>query len=82
MQQFHGIGVSPALVCIREVSAEIAERSRAEQRIADRMREDVCIGMPERTTLERNFNAADNEFASLYETMRIESMSYSHKLSS
>jgi hypothetical protein len=38
--------------------------------------------MPERTTLERNFNAADNEFASLYETMRIESMSYSHKLSS
>ena len=52
------VGAFPAGVRIGKMFPEIAERARAEQRIGERVREYVGIGMSERTAFEGHAHAA------------------------
>ena len=44
-QQRAAVGALPARIGVREVRAEVAQRERAEERVADRVQQHVGIGM-------------------------------------
>ncbi len=71
-EQHHGIGVFPLRIAVGKVSAEIAQRGRSEQRVGDRMRQDVGVGVSERTAFERNLDAAENQTPSFDQPVRVE----------
>ena len=77
-EQLHRIGILPARVGIGKARAEIPERRGAEQRIGERVREHVAVGVAERTALERDANAAEDERAPLDEPMRVEAVTDAH----
>ena len=51
--------------------ADIAERSCAQERITDGMREDVAVGVANRTFIERESDAADDERAAFGKAVQI-----------
>jgi hypothetical protein len=53
-------GAFPRGVCVREVRADIAQACRAQQRVADGMRQNVAIGMADGPFIERDFDAAQD----------------------
>jgi hypothetical protein len=61
----------PFGIAIREMRANVAEAGRAEERIANGVREDVAIGMPDRPLAEGNYDAADDEIAASGEAMQV-----------
>ncbi len=77
-EQVHRIGILPTGVGVGKASAEVAERRRTQQRIGERVREHVAVGVSERTAFERNANAAEDQRASLDEPMRIEAVADAH----
>ena len=77
-EQPHRIGVLPACVGVGKARAEVPERRGAEQRVGDRMRKHVAVGVAERAALERNANAAEDQRAPLDEAMRVEPVADSH----
>jgi transposase InsO family protein len=60
-QQLQRVGVPVALVGVREVLADIAEPGGPEQRIDDRVRENVGIGVPVEAALLRDRDAAEHQ---------------------
>ena len=61
----------PLGIAIREMRANIAEAGGTEERIANGVREDVAIGMPDRPFAEGNYDAADDEIAASGEAMQV-----------
>src|ERR1700735_3055505 len=64
-------GALPLRVPIGEMRADIAEAPRAKQSVAKGVTEHVAIGMPHRPFFERNFDAADHEFAAFGEAVKV-----------
>src|SRR5574340_332899 len=62
--------------------ADVAQRRRAEQRVADRVQQHVGIGMAEQAPVIRNVHAADDQLAPLYQLVNVETLSDSHVISS
>ena len=60
-QQVHGVGVAPPLVGVGEVLADVAEAGRAEQRVDDRVGQDVGVGVALEAELARDLDAAEDQ---------------------
>ena len=50
-----------ARIGVREVTSDVARRSRAEHRVGQRMTDGVGVGVTEQATVERNRDAAENQ---------------------
>ena len=51
--------------------ADVAERGRAQQRIADGMKQSIAVRMAQRTQVERDLHAAQNQRAARDQTVQI-----------
>ena len=60
-QQLERVGAAVALVGVGEVLADVTERGGAEQRVDDRVRQHVGIGMTEQPVRVRDLDAADDQ---------------------
>ena len=77
-QQHAAVGVLVARVAVREMLADVAERGRAEQRVADRVDQNVCIRMALEPLLVRDLHAANDELSPGDQRVHVESLSYAH----
>src|SRR5579884_729447 len=77
-QQFHGVRIAPSLVRVGEMPAEIAKGGGPEQRVAERVRQSIGVGMSERAAFEWNLDAAEDQFASFHQAVRVEAVPYAH----
>ncbi len=73
-QQHPAVGALPPRIRVGEVHADVAQRQRAEDRVADRVEQDVGIGMPVETAIEGDRHAAQNEPASGDERVDVEAI--------
>jgi hypothetical protein len=53
------------------MSSDVSERSRAQQRISDRMKKDIRVGVTLEARFVRDIDAAENEFPPPDEAMDI-----------
>ena len=60
------------------MTAQIALADRAEDRVGERMRRDVGIGMPAESLLVRNLDAAEDQPAACAQRMEIEALADSN----
>jgi hypothetical protein len=58
--------------------ADIAETRRAKQRVAQRVRQNISVGMSNRPFIERNLNSADHQLSAFRETMKIVANAAAH----
>src|SRR6185295_16017969 len=65
-------------VAVGIVAADVAERGRAEQRVADRVRQYVGIRVPGETLVVRDLDAADHQLAAGDEGMHVEALADPH----
>ena len=73
-EQTQRVRVLPLRIAGRKVGAEIALRARAEQSVADRVRQHVGIAVAERALLERDPHAAEDERPAFDQAMDVETM--------
>jgi pimeloyl-ACP methyl ester carboxylesterase len=71
-QQLHRVGVLPDGVAVGEVLADVAQPGRAEQRVGDRVGEDVGVGVAGEAGLVRDLHAAEDEPAPGRERVRVD----------
>src|SRR6185503_5975961 len=77
-EQHAAVDLAVAGIRMGIVPADVAQRRRAEQRIADRVQQDVGVRMPEQALAVRNDHPADHELPSLGERMHIEPLPDPH----
>jgi hypothetical protein len=53
----------PLRIGVRKMSSDVSKPSRAQQRVAQSMRQHVTVGMTHGTLIERNFDPADHQLA-------------------
>src|SRR5215208_3441919 len=70
-QQTLTISVSEALVGGREVLPDVAQCGRAEDRVSDRMEQNVGVGMPFQTLIVRDLDATEEQAASRCKSMSV-----------
>src|SRR4051812_193437 len=63
----------PLGIIIRKMHTDVSKSCRSEQRVRERMQQDVCVRVALQAAGARNFNSAQHEAAIMTETMRIES---------
>ena len=51
--------------------ADVARADRAEQRVRDRVRENVCVGMTFQSAWVRDLHAAENQFSPFDEAVNV-----------
>src|SRR5438270_233172 len=59
------------LIRIWKMPADVARAERAEQRVRDRMRQNICVRVSFQAVRVWNLDAAQNQFSSLRETMDV-----------
>jgi hypothetical protein len=62
LQETQAMSIFPARIGIRKMRANIAQPRRPQERVADRVRQRVSIGMADRPFFERDLNAAKYQF--------------------
>ena len=77
-QQFYGRNTLVRGICIREMFPDVPQRRCSQQRIHDRMKQDIRIRMSQKSLFIRYFHAADDEVSSLHQTVYVISHSDSH----
>ena len=77
-QQFYGRNTLVCWICIREMFPDVPQRRCSQQRIHDRMEQDIRIRMSQKSLFIRYFHAADDEVSSLHQTVYVISHSDSH----
>ena len=78
-EQLQRIRAFVGRVAVREVQPDVPERRRAEQRVRDRVQQDVGVGVPEQPLFIWNVHAADDEPAPLREPVDVVSGSDPHE---
>jgi hypothetical protein len=63
--------VAPFRGCVGEVATDVTQCGRAQQRIANSVRECIAIRVAHRAFLKANAYAAENQFAPGCETMKV-----------
>src|SRR4030095_2344742 len=71
LQEHKAAGALPPGIGIGEMCADIAERRSAKERVAQRVRENVAIRMPDWTFIERKCDPADNQRTASRKTVQI-----------
>ena len=75
-QHLYAVGVEVSVVTVRKHSAYIAHRHRTEQRVHERVSQNVGVGMTEQTLFVWNFYAAEYQISVGNELMDIISVTY------
>ena len=78
-QQHPAVGALPSRIRVGEVRAEVAQRQRAEDRVADRVEQHVGVGMSVEAAIERNRDAAQDEPAPCDERVHVEAVADAHR---
>ena len=73
-EQPQRVGVLPLLVGVGKVRAEIAERARTEERVADRVGQHVAVAVSERAAVVVDAHAADDERPPFDQPVRVEAV--------
>src|SRR5215469_8026504 len=61
----------PLGIGVGKMHADIAEAGRSKQRVTERVRHDVAVGMPHRSFVKRNLNAADDELSAFRKAVQV-----------
>ncbi len=77
-QQAATVGAGPALVVVGEQVADIAQRAGAEQRIAERMKQHIAVGVGDETVIVGDAYTADHQMVAIAEAMDVEAVADSH----
>ena len=77
-QQLPAVDALETLIGIREMLADVAQRGRAEQGIADRVQQHIGVGMAKQTAIVGNIDTADDQPAPLGEGMHVETVAYTN----
>ena len=73
-QQRAAVDAFIARIAVRKVFADIAECSRTEQRITDRVQQHIRIRVSEQAAFKRNIDATDHAFAAFDQSMHIKAV--------
>src|SRR4029077_15462696 len=71
LQESQARNILPSRSGIRKMRADIAKPRRAEQRVADGVGQRVAVGVSRGPLVERNLDAAEDEFAALREAVKV-----------
>ena len=77
-EEVEAVGPLPARVGVGEVSAEVAQRRRAEEGVDDRVREDIGVGVPVEADVRRDRHAAQDERAPRHEAVDVVAVADAH----
>src|SRR5713101_2542367 len=61
----------PFRIGVREMRADVAETGSSQQRVAQRVAQDVAIGMSDRAFVKWHFDPAENQFSSLCQPVQV-----------
>ena len=78
-QQRHRVGVAPQLVGVGEVLADVAEPGGAEQRVDDRVGEDVGVGVARQPAVARNLDPAQDQRPAGLEAVGVDADAGAHQ---
>jgi hypothetical protein len=70
-QEDEAIRALPFRIRVREMRTDVAKASGAKKRVAQRVGQNVAIGMAYRTFIKRQLDAAYDEFAALLKAMQV-----------
>src|SRR5438034_6541070 len=70
-EQIQARRVLPARIRVREVPPDVAQARGAEDRVGDRVADDVGVRVPEPPSIERDRHTAEYEPASRHQTMQV-----------
>src|SRR5260221_14739965 len=70
-KKLQAVRALPLGIGVREMCADVAKPSGAQQRVAERVRDYIAIGMAYGAFVERDFDAADDELAPFGEAMQV-----------
>ena len=79
-QQPQAVGVPVRLVVGGEVAADVAQRGGAQQRVNDRVQQDVGIAVSDRMPVVRNIHPADAQRPARFEAMPVLANTYTCRL--
>ncbi len=68
-EQRQAVGVAPALVGVGEVLPDVAEAGCAQQRVDDRVGQDVSVGVAGQPQLGLDLDPAEHQSAPRFQTM-------------
>src|SRR5260370_21669782 len=71
LQKSQARHILPFRIGIREMRADVAQASRAEQRVANRVCQRIAVGVSHGSFVERNFDAAEYKFAAFRKAVKI-----------
>ena len=63
---------------IREMPPDVAQRRRAEQRIADRVQQHIRVRMSEQAFFVRDLHPADDQLAAFHQLMHVVALTDPH----
>ena len=69
LQENQTVRAFPFRIRVRKMSTNIADPRCAKKRVAQCVCQDVAVGMPNRSFIERNINPADDQLAPFRETV-------------
>ena len=78
-QEHAAVGALPPRVGVRKVRTDVAQRERAQQRVADRVQQHVGVGMPGEPARMRDRDAAQHERPALDQRVHVESGADAHR---
>src|SRR5216684_6394324 len=61
----------PFRIGVRKMCADVAETGSSQQRVAQRVAQDVAIGMSDRAFVKWHFDPAENQFSSLCQPVQV-----------
>src|SRR5258708_22640449 len=70
-QKEQAVCALPLRIRIRKMRADISQACRAQQRVAQRMRQHVAVRMPDGTFVKRQLDASDYELASFRQPVQV-----------
>lgn len=78
-QQDAAVGARVGRIGVRKEAADVAQPSRTQQRIGERMQQHVGVGMTEQAALEGDGDAADDQRPPGHERMHVEALAHAER---
>src|ERR1700680_1032935 len=70
-QKSQARNIFPFRIGVRKMRADVAKPRSAEQRVADRVRQRVAVGVSHGSFVKWNFDAAEDQFAAFREAVKV-----------
>src|SRR6266567_6306206 len=80
LQKEQAVCALPLRIRIRKMRADISQARRAQQRVAERVRQHVAVRMPDGTFVKRQLDASDDKLASFRQPVQVVTDARPHSL--